>query len=62
MAFTHVPEQLGKALAKNEAAANAFAMLTPDQKKRVAAKASRTRTPLGMHRIISQLAKESHIE
>ena len=61
MAVTHVPEQLGKALARNEAAANAFAMLTPDQKKLIADKADRTRTKLGMHRIISQLAREGRL-
>ncbi len=58
MDFSSVPIGFGMALAQNEKAVNAYAMMTKEQKEAVLAKAHKARTETEMRRIVSEIAKD----
>ena len=57
MDFYKVPIGFGMALAQNEAAVNAYAMMTKEQKKAILEKAHNARSEAEMHRIVNSIAK-----
>ena len=57
MDFYKVPIGFGMALAQNEAAVNAYAMMTKEQKKAILQKAHNARSEAEMHRIVNGIAK-----
>ena len=59
MNFTEVPLGFGMALAQNETAVNAYAMMTKEQKNAVLAKAHAARTRQEMQQLVSNIAAES---
>ncbi len=58
MDFSSVPLGFGMALAQNEAAVNAYSMMTKEQKDAVLAKAHKARSKQEMHRIVAELAAD----
>ncbi len=58
MDFATVPIGFGMALAQNEAAVNAYAMMTKEQKNAVLAKAHRVRSEQEMHQLVASIAKD----
>ncbi len=58
MDFSSVPLGFGMALAQNEAAVNAYAMMTKEQKDAVLAKAHKARSKQEMRQIVAQIAKD----
>ncbi len=61
MDFQEVPIGFGMALAQNQAAVNAYAMMTKEQKSAVLAKAHAARSEKEMRQIISALAAEQKL-
>ena len=59
MDFTSVPIGFGMALAQNEAAVNAYAMMTKEEKNAILAKAHQARSQQEMHQIVAQIAAEA---
>ena len=59
MNFATVPIGFGMALAQNEKAVNAYAMMTKEQKNAILAKAHNARSQEEMHRIVLSIAAES---
>ena len=59
MDFSSVPIGFGMALAQNEKAVNAYAMMTKEQKNAVLAKAHAARTRAEMEQLISAIAADS---
>lgn len=59
MDFATVPIGFGMALAQNEKAVNAYAMMTKEQKNAILAKAHNARSEKEMHQIVSSIAKDS---
>lgn len=57
MDFKEVPVGFGMALAQNEAAMNAFAMMTKDQKEAIWSQARQARTKDEMRRIVSGITR-----
>ena len=57
MDFTEVPIGFGMALAQNEAAMNAFAMMTKEEKQAIWDKAHNARSEQEMHRIVNNIVK-----
>ncbi len=57
MDFKEVPVGFGMALAQNEEAMNAFAMMTVEQKQQVWDQARKARSKAEMHRIVSGLVQ-----
>lgn len=55
MNFSEVPIGFGFALAQNEDAMNAFAMMTKQQKQDIWAKARRARSEKEMHQIVTEI-------
>lgn len=62
MEFKEVPTGFGMALAQNEAATNAYAMMTEEQKNDILKKATKARTRRQMEKLVSQIAKENAME
>ncbi len=58
MDFGSVPLGFGMALAQNEAAVNAYAVMTKEQKKAVLEKAHKARSKQEMRQIVSDLAAD----
>lgn len=58
MDFSEVPVGFGMALAKNEAAVNAYAMMTREQKQEILNRAHSIRTRDEMERLITDIAKD----
>lgn len=56
MNFAEVPIGFGMALAMNEAAVNAYAMMTKEQKQAILEKAHKARSEFEMHQIVAQIA------
>lgn len=59
MDFAEVPIGFGMALAQNEKAVNAYAMMTKEQKNAVLEKAHNARSEREMQKIVSAIAAES---
>lgn len=59
MNFAEVPIGFGMALAQNEKALNAYAMMTKEQKNAILAKAHNARSENEMERIVSSIAADS---
>lgn len=59
MNFAEVPIGFGMALAQNEKAMNAYAMMTKEQKNAILAKAHNARSENEMERIVSGIAADS---
>lgn len=59
MNFAEVPVGFGLALAQNEKAVNAYAMMTKEQKQAILEKAHAARSEKEMHQIVSAIAKEA---
>ncbi len=59
MNFAEVPIGFGMALAQNEKAVNAYAMMTKEQKQAILRKAHAARSEKEMHQIVSSIAKEA---
>lgn len=59
MDFYKVPIGFGMALAQNEKAVNAYAMMTKEQKQAVLEKARGARSKREMHQIVSAIAADS---
>lgn len=59
MDFTTVPIGFGMALAQNEKAVNAYAMMTREQKNAILAKAHNARSQKEMQQIVSSIAADS---
>lgn len=59
MNFAEVPIGFGMALAQNEKAMNAYAMMTKEQKNAILAKAHNARSENEMERIVSSIAESS---
>lgn len=59
MNFSEVPIGFGMALAQNEKAVNAYAMMTKEQKNAILAKAHKARSEQEMRRIVASIAEES---
>lgn len=59
MNFAEVPIGFGMALAQNEKAVNAYAMMTREQKQAILEKAHAARSEQEMHKIVSSIAKEA---
>jgi hypothetical protein len=57
MNFAEVPVGFGLALAQNEDAMNAFAMMTKEQKQEIWAKARNARSKAEMHQIVNSISK-----
>ncbi len=58
MDFREVPIGFSMALAQNEAAVNAYAMMTRAQKKEILDKAHHARSEQEMQSIVAELARE----
>ena len=58
MDFATVPIGFGMALAQNEAAVNAYAMMTREQKDAILARARSARSEQEMRQIVSSIAAE----
>ena len=56
MDFAEVPIGFGMALAQNEEAVNAYAMMTKQQKNDILRRAYNARSEQEMHRIVSEIA------
>lgn len=56
-----VPLGFGLALAKNEAAVNAYAMMTREQKKQVLARAKQVQTKEEMQQLMQELAESQSL-
>lgn len=61
MDFDDIPAGFAMALARNEEAVNAYAMMTKEQKQAVLAKARGVRSRQEMGQIVSALARENAI-
>lgn len=59
MDFYKVPIGFGMALAQNEKAVNAYAMMTKEQKNAILAKARSARSEKEMHQIVASIAADS---
>ena len=59
MEFSSVPVGFGMALAQNEKAVNAYAMMTREQKNAILAKAHSAKTKQEMESIVSAIAAEA---
>lgn len=59
MDFTQVPIGFGLALAMNEAAVNAYAMMTREQKEAILTRAHNARSEKEMHQIVSDIAAQA---
>ena len=59
MDFTTVSIGFGMALAQNEKAVNAYAMMTREQKNAILAKAHNARSQKEMQQIVSSIAADS---
>ena len=59
MDFAAVPIGFGMALAQNEKAVNAYAMMTKEQKNTILAKAHNARSEREMQQIVSSIAAEA---
>lgn len=59
MDFSSVPVGFGMALAQNEDAVNAYAMMTREQKDAVLAKARNAKSRREMQQIVSDIAAEA---
>ena len=59
MDFPQVPIGFGMALAQNEKAVNAYAMMTREQKSEILAKAHAARSQAEMQQIVSSIAAEA---
>lgn len=59
MNFSEVPIGFGMALAQNEKAVNAYAMMTREQKNAILAKAHVARSEREMHEIVASIAADS---
>lgn len=59
MDFAEVPIGFGMALAQNEKAVNAYAMMTKEQKQTILNKAHNARSEKEMHRIVAAIANEA---
>ncbi len=57
-----VPLGFRDALVQNEAAANAYAMMTPEEKEAVLEKAQKARTKRKMQKIVSGLEQDQVLE
>lgn len=58
MNFAEVPIGFGMALAQNEKAVNAYAMMTKEQKNAILEKAHKARSEFEMHQIVAGIAAE----
>ena len=56
MDFSEVPIGFGMALAQNEEAVNAYAMMTREQKNAILARAHNARSEADMHALVEALA------
>ena len=61
MNFAEVPVGFGFALAQNEKAVNAYAMMTREQKQAILKKAHAARSEREMQQIVSSIAREAII-
>lgn len=59
MEFNQVPVGFGMALAQNEKAVNAYAMMTKEQKQAILQKAHAARSEKEMQKIVSAIANEA---
>lgn len=59
MNFAEVPIGFSMALAQNETAVNAYAMMTKDQKQAYLSRAHRARSEQEMYQIVSDIAAEA---
>lgn len=59
MNFAEVPIGFGLALAQNEAAMNAFAMMTREEKQSIWNRAHQAKSEQEMHQIVSDIIKEA---
>lgn len=59
MNFSEVPIGFGMALAQNEKAVNAYAMMTKEQKQAILEKAHAARSEKEMHQIVASIAREA---
>lgn len=59
MDFSTVPVGFGMALAQNETALNAYAMMTKEQKNAILARAHQARSELEMQQIVAGIASEA---
>lgn len=59
MNFAEVPIGFGMALAQNERAVNAYAMMTKEQKQAILEKAHAARSEKEMHQIVASIAREA---
>ena len=59
MDFTAVPLGFGMALAQNETAVNAYAMMTKEEKNAILAKAHNAKTRQEMAQIVSDIAAQA---
>lgn len=59
MDFAKVPIGFGMALAQNEKAVNAYAMMTKEQKQTILEKVRSARSEQEMHQIVSSIAADS---
>ena len=59
MDFQEVPIGFGMALAQNEKAVNAYAMMTREQKSAILAKAHSARSEREMQQIVASIAADS---
>ena len=59
MNFQEVPIGFGMALAQNEKAVNAYAMMTKEQKNAILAKAHAARSQQEMHKIVLSIANDA---
>ena len=59
MDYYKIPIGFGMALAQNEKAVNAYAMMTKEQKQAILQKAHAARSEKEMRQIVSSIAKEA---
>lgn len=59
MNFAEVPIGFGMALARNEKAVNAYAMMTKEQKQAILEKARKAHSEKEMRQIVSSIAADS---
>lgn len=59
MDFSSVPVGFGMALARNEAAVNAYAMMTKEQKQAILEKAHRVSSAQEMQQLLSQIIDQA---
>ena len=59
MDFTEVPIGFGLALAQNEEAMNAFAMMTKEEKQAIRNRAHHAKSEIEMHQIVSNIASKA---